>query len=52
MANQPWQDDETLDPIGALLDELTDPEEAEEEFRSDFSKVWRVAVRSRHSCSV
>lgn len=36
MANQPWQDDETLDPIGALLDEFTDPEEAEEEFRSDF----------------
>lgn len=36
MANQPWKDDENADPIAALLDELTDPEEAEAEFRADF----------------
>lgn len=36
MANQPWQDNDNLDPLGALLDELSDPEEAEAEFRSDF----------------
>ena len=36
MANQPWQPDENHDPLGAFLDELTDPEVAEAEFRSDF----------------
>ncbi|BAW96435.1 glycosyl transferase, group 2 family protein [[Synechococcus] sp. NIES-970] len=36
MAKQPWQTDENHDPLGALWDELTDPEVAEAEFRSDF----------------
>lgn len=36
MANQPWQTDDNHDPLGAFLDELTDPEVAEAEFRSDF----------------
>ncbi len=36
MANQPWQEEENIDPIETLLNEFSDPEEAEEEFREDF----------------
>ncbi|AFY37624.1 glycosyl transferase family 2 [[Leptolyngbya] sp. PCC 7376] len=36
MANQPWQEEDNIDPFETLLNEFTDPEEAEEEFREDF----------------
>lgn len=36
MANQPWQVDENTDPLDSLLPDLTDPAEAEAEFREDF----------------
>ena len=59
MANQPWQEEENRDPIGILLDEFTDPEDAEAEFRDDFfqgsggrrkksafmlSLIWAIAL--------
>lgn len=39
MPNNPWseqEDNREFDPLGSLLAELSDPEEEEEEFRSDF----------------
>jgi 1,2-diacylglycerol 3-beta-glucosyltransferase len=39
MPNNYWSDNESadeLDPLSSLLSEFTDPEDEEEEFRSDF----------------